>query len=144
MFVKLEHVGLSVSDMERSLAFYRHLVGMEVVMDLDFASESLLGDIVGMPRASARVVHLRLGDAVLELFEYREPRGRAIPEDRRQADNGFIHVGFKVTEIHEIYDRLTQHGARFISPPIELRPGAWVAYFHGPDGEVCELRQTPG
>jgi len=26
---------------------------------------------------------------------------------------------------------------------VEFRPGVWIVYFHGPDGEVCELRQVP-
>ena len=130
--------------MDRSLAFYRDLFGMEILMDLDFRSESRLGEIVGMPNASARVVHLKLGDAVLELFEYREPRGHAIPADRKQADNGFVHIGFKVTDIQTVYADLTANRVSFFHAPIELRPGAWVAYLYGPDGEVCELRQTPG
>ncbi|MHB0998443.1 MAG: VOC family protein [Armatimonadota bacterium] len=144
MIEKLEHVGLSVADMERSLAFYRDTLGMEVVMDLDFQPESKLGEIVGMAGASARVVHLRCGETILELFEYRNPRGRLISDDRQQADHGFVHIGLKVTEIHELYDSLLNMGIRFLSPPVELRPGAWIAYFKGPDGEVCELRQTPG
>ena len=144
MIEKLEHVGLSVADMERSLAFYRDTLGMVVMMDLDFPTESKLGEIVGMEAASARVVHLKCGEAVLELFEYRNPRGRLISDDRRQADHGFVHIGLKVTGIHELYDSLLKDGIQFLSPPVELRPGAWIAYFQGPDGEVCELRQTPG
>ena len=31
----------------------------------------------------------------------------------------------------------------FISEPVEFRPGVWIVYFCGPDGEVCELRETP-
>jgi hypothetical protein len=31
---------------------------------------------------------------------------------------------------------------RFLGKPVEFRPGVWIFYFFGPDGEVCEMRQT--
>jgi len=39
--------------------------------------------------------------------------------------------------------RLCAAGVAFLSAPVEFRPGVWIAYFKGPDGEVLELRQTP-
>jgi hypothetical protein len=33
-------------------------------------------------------------------------------------------------------------GVVFYNEPIEYRPGVWNAYFYGPDGETCEMRQS--
>jgi glyoxylase I family protein len=140
--VVFRHVALSVSDLDRSIAFYRDLFGYTVSLVLDFPSERRLGTLVGMPDASARIAHLTLGEAVLELLEYRVPRGRPIPADRTQADNGLSHVAFDSKDIHSDCEALRRRGIRFYSDIIELRPGVFSVYFYGPDGETCELRQV--
>jgi hypothetical protein len=65
----LGHVGLSVSNMQRSLAFYRDLLGMKVTLELDI-SDDRQARVIGIPGTKCRITHLRLGDGVLELFEY--------------------------------------------------------------------------
>jgi catechol 2,3-dioxygenase-like lactoylglutathione lyase family enzyme len=142
MIKGLEHAGLSVADLDRSIAFYRDLIGLEVIRVIEAGPEMRLGEVVGLPGCRARIAHLQKGSAMLELFEYQEPRGRKLPEDHKQADHGFIHVGFTSTDTRAEYQRLRSQGVQFISEPVEFRPGVWIAYFHGPDGEVCELRQT--
>ncbi len=92
--------------------------------------------------AQARIAHLQLGDHMLELFEYVAPRGPAIPATRTQADQGFNHIGFRTDDTRGDYARLKAQGVEFLSAPVEFRPGVWIVYFRGPDGEVCELRQT--
>ncbi|MCK4417750.1 MAG: VOC family protein [Candidatus Latescibacteria bacterium] len=143
MIHSLEHVALSVSDMERSLTFYRDFLGMKVVLEVDF-SDDRIERITGMPGAKCKVVHLELGNGILELFHYYNPIGKKIPPERRQCDNGFIHIGFRVTDIHEHIQQLKKRGIELLGEPTEIRPGAWVVYFRGPDGEVCEFRQLPG
>ena len=140
MFQRIEHTALSVSDMERSVAFYRDLIGMQVAFEVDF-SDSLLGAVNGLTGCKAKVVHLKLGETVLELFQYRQPQG--LPLERRQCDVGYIHVGFRVTDIHRHYAEMKAQGVRFLSEPVEVRPGTSIVYFQGPDGEVCEMRQVP-
>lgn len=142
MITKFDHAGLSVSSLERSLAFYRDLFEMEVERILEPAPERDLGRINGLPGSRARIAHLRKGEAMLELFEYLEPRGRPVPADHRQADLGFIHAGFASSDVREDYRRLKEAGVSFLGEPVEFRPGVWVVYFRGPDGEVGELRQV--
>ncbi len=143
MIESLEHVALSVADLERSIAFYRDTLGFSLVRVLECPPAMRLGDVVGQGGGcSARIAHLQLGAAMLELFEYRDPRGRPIPPDRTQLDNGFSHIGLRSTDARADHARLAARGVSFIHDPIEFRPGVWIAYFRGPDGEVCELRQS--
>jgi catechol 2,3-dioxygenase-like lactoylglutathione lyase family enzyme len=143
MALAVEHVALSVTDMSRSLAFYRDLLGLKVVRVIEPHGGNRLGRITGMDGCRARIVHLDSGGAMLELFEYLDPRGRPSAPDRCQADIGLAHVGFKSPDLHRDYERLKSHGVKFLSEPVEFRPGVTVVYFRGPDGEVCELRQIP-
>ena len=142
MIESLEHVGLSVADLERSIAFYRDVLGFTLVRIVESPPSMRLGDVVGLSGASARIAHLVLGGTMLEVFEYQDPRGKPIPPDRTQADQGYIHVGLRSTDTCADHARLAAQGVRFIHDPIEYRPGIWIACFRGPDGEVCELRQS--
>ena len=97
--------------------------------------------MVGLPGCSARIAHLDAGSSMLEIFEYLDPRGNRLPADHTQADHGYTHIGFVSTDIQEDYAHLQKHGVKCVSEPIEFRPGVWIFYFYGPDGEVCELRE---
>jgi len=141
MALAVEHVALSVTDMSRSLAFYRDLLGLKVVRVIEPERGNRLGRITGMDECLAHIVHLDSGGAMLELFEYIDPRGRPLAGDRCQADIGLAHVGFKSPDLLRDYERLKSHGVEFLGEPVEFRPGVTVVYFRGPDGEVCELRQ---
>jgi catechol 2,3-dioxygenase-like lactoylglutathione lyase family enzyme len=142
MIKQLEHPALSVADLDRSVAFYRDILGFRVIRILEPREDAKLGTIAGLPGAKARIAHLQFGDNMLELFQYVQPTGRALPADRRQCDHGWIHVGFRSDDVRADATRLKTQGVSFISDPVEFRPGVWVAYFRGPDGEVCELRQS--
>jgi catechol 2,3-dioxygenase-like lactoylglutathione lyase family enzyme len=142
MITNIDHVALSVASLDRSIAFYRDIIGFEVVRILECGPEMKLGDVNGMPGSTARIAHLTLGDNMLELFEYQAPKGKPIPPDRKQADNGLIHFGLASTDARADYDKLKEHGVTFLGEPIEFRPGVWIFYFYGPDGEVCELRES--
>lgn len=142
MIKRLEHMALSVHDMDRSLAFYRGLLGMTVIRDLEPGlGGDKLGTVVGMSGCRARIVHLDLGGTMLELFQYIDPKGKPLPNDHKQADIGFTHIGLGSDDVCADYRRLKAEGVGFISEPVEFRSGVWIVYFRGPDGEVCELRQ---
>lgn len=138
----LGHVGLSVSDTERSKRFYTELLGMEVVMELDIADDRM-ARVLDEPGTKVKITHLRLGDGVLELFEYYAPeRGGNVARSLRQRDQAIVHIGFEIDDFHERVELLREHGVEFLGEPVEFRPGVWVLYFRGPDGEVCELHDV--
>jgi len=138
----VEHVAVSVSNLERSLEFYRDALGLAVARVVDCEADSLLGTVTAQPGTRARIAHLYTGSFMVELFEYREPRGAPIDGDRRQADLGLTHIGFRSTDARGDYEKLKKWGVSFLSEPIEFRPGVWLFYFRGPDGEVLELRES--
>ena len=142
MFIKADHTGVCVKDMERAIAFYRDVIGMEKVFDREF--DVAMAKLTGIPGARARVVHMKLGESSVELFEYHYPPGREPPADRRQSDYGLTHIGFIVEDFWGTYQHLLDHGVHFLGEPVEIRPGVFVAYFHGAEYEVCEIREiTP-
>lgn len=145
MITAVHHTGLTVSSLERSLAFYRDALGLEVVLQQEKAG-GYLAEITGYPEAHVRMAHL-LSPAGqrLELFEYVEPRGAATPGEPK--DVGLTHVCFLVEDVHAAHARLVAAGARPFSEPIAVdtgaNAGAWGVYVRDPDGIVLELFQPP-
>ena len=140
MIISLGHVGLGVSDMKRSIEFYRDFLDMKVLMELDIMDDRI-GRVIGVKDAACKIAHLQLGDAILELFEYTNPKGSNKAKNINQYDQGLIHIGFEVDDFHNHIKQLEQRGVKLLGEPVEFRPNVWVAYFYGPDGEVVEIRQ---
>ena len=138
----LGHVGLGVKDISRSLRFYQGLLGMELLMELDI-NDDRIARVIGTPEAKCKIAHLKMGDGVLELFEYYNPVGRNYARDIKQYDQGLIHIGFEIEDFHKCVSELKEQNVEFIGEPVEFRKDVWVAYFKGPDGEACEIRERP-
>ena len=143
----LHHTGYTVSDLDRSLAFYRDLLGCEVIATQE-KEGGYLAAIVGYPDAHVRMAHLRVpgGDHVIELFEYLTPAGdRAAVEPRNV---GASHLCFVVTDLQAVYNALLEQGVTsFVSPPVEvdtgINRGGLGIYLRDPDGITVELFQLP-
>jgi catechol 2,3-dioxygenase-like lactoylglutathione lyase family enzyme len=144
----IHHTSLVVSDMERSLGFYRDLLGLEVVIDTEMQGE-MLDKEVALEGSHIRVVELKVGGAnvFLELLQYFAPSGKPFPEDFRCADVGAPHIAFVVPDIAAAHRLLTEAGVRFTWPPQDVDAGAFAgsktAYCYDPDGMVAELWEMP-
>jgi lactoylglutathione lyase len=142
----VHHVGLTVSDLERSTAFYRDLLGCRPVMWQEKRG-GYLAAIVGYPDAEVSMCHLKapLGELVIELFEYRIPGSIAGPLEPRRIGNA--HLCFLVPDLRSVHARLSEAGVAFISGPVEVDTGANLGgiglYFLDPDGVTLELFQPP-
>jgi len=142
----ISHTSFTVSDLDRSLAFYRDLLGMEVLFEVERQGE-FIEQVVGFPGASLRIVGLTLPavpDYFLELIEYRAPRGQRI--DLLTCNPGSPHLCFVTDDIHAAFEELRRNGVQFKSPaPIRIpsgpNAGGYDAYFLDPDGITLELSQ---
>ena len=140
MIKSLGHVGLGVSNIKKSLEFYRDFLGMEVLMELD-VKDDRIGRVIGIEGAACKIAHLQLGNNILELFQYTNPKGQNKAENMNQYDQGLVHIGFEIDNFHTHIEQLKEKGIKLLGEPVEFRPDVWVAYFHGPDAEVIEFRQ---
>jgi catechol 2,3-dioxygenase-like lactoylglutathione lyase family enzyme len=136
-----------VSDLERSLAFYRDLLQMPVVLDTEMTGEMLERE-VAMPGAHLRFVLLDSGgDTFLELLQYFAPPGEPYPDEAKPADVGAHHVALLVDDIGATYETLLRHGVEFTDAPQEVDAGffrgRWTAYCYDPDRLIVELWQLP-
>jgi len=142
-------IGLTVSDLEKSLAFFRDVLAFEVVDQWEQSGRDteLLTGVFG---ARTRTARLRLGAQVVELTEFLAPRGRPYPADTRGNDQWFQHIAIIVSDMDAAYRRLRDHGAEHASTGPQRLPdwnpnagGIQAFYFRDPDGHFLEILQFP-
>ncbi|MFL5620889.1 MAG: VOC family protein [Gemmatimonadaceae bacterium] len=142
-------IGMTVSNMERAVAFYTRVLPFALVGDTEVVGERF-ERLEGVFGARARIVRLRLGDEELELTEYLAPRGRPIPDDARSNDRAFQHVAIIVRDMDSAYALLRRHGVEHASTGPQRLPdwnvkagGIRAFYFKDPDHHVLEVLQFP-
>lgn len=139
------HTGLHVSDLERSLAFYRDLLGFELVFAWN-PQAPYIGELVGHPDVDlhAAVVRPPNSDVFLELLEYRNVKQAAA--DARTATPGTAHTAYYVDDVDGLYEALVAKGVKSVSPPVTptIGPnaGGRAVYLLDPDGIRVELIET--
>lgn len=146
---RVDHVGITVSDMTRALDFYTRVLPFTRVADVEVSGRpfELFSGVFG---ARARVVRLQLGDEQLELTEYLAARGRPVPADLRPNDRLFQHVAIIVRDMDAAYRRLRDHGVEHASSGPQRLPdwnpnagGIKAFYFRDPDRHYLEILEFP-
>jgi catechol 2,3-dioxygenase-like lactoylglutathione lyase family enzyme len=143
---RVHHAGIPVSDLERTLAFFRDVLGLTPEYSLESEGPDL-SRAVGVDGAHSLMAMIVLpGGTALELLQYVEPVGR--PHDRDNNDVGATHICLEVADIAAASSEIARHGVEFLAEPLETRSGAlegWqFVYFKDPvDGITFELIQAP-
>jgi lactoylglutathione lyase len=143
--IAAHHTGLTVRSLDRSIAFYRDLLGFELVFRWN-PKAPYIGELVGFPDVDlhAAVLSIPNSPVFLELLEY-----RGIPEVSVDMSNGNIgngHIAFKVDELDPLYEKLIANGVASVSKPVTptIGPnrGGRAVYIIDPDGFRVELVET--
>lgn len=139
------HTGFTVANLDRSLAFYCDVLGLELLTK-QTGTADYLSSVTGFPGIRLEMAFLKVpgeDDHILELLEYASHP--AEPTDRATNRPGNGHLCFVVEDIWACYRELSAKGARFVSEPTLITSGrnrgARAAYFRDPDGFTLELYQ---
>ena len=135
----IRHVGIVVSDIERSLKFYRDLLGLKTV--LDFSEQGRYIDTLSdLTDVRLRMVKLIADDgSMIELLCYlSHPKRR--PPGNKICEIGPTHVAFTVDDVDKIYAEWSAKGVRFNCPPQVAPDGkAKLTFCQDPDGTFLEI-----
>jgi catechol 2,3-dioxygenase-like lactoylglutathione lyase family enzyme len=135
----MHHVGISVTNLEQSIAFYRDMLGMEVAAPpFPFAGSSY-EQIMALDNVLGRMCVMRTGTGFVELFEFTHPRPASKDLNYSVGDRGISHFGIVVEDIQSTYDRLAGAGVRFHCPVLKFMGSVKATYGRDPDGNVFEL-----
>lgn len=139
-----DHTGITVSNLERSLAFWRDVLGFEFSHAAHQKGE-LAREITGVEGAEIKLAVLKTpGGHKIELLEYLAPVDRK-RGNLRPCDVGFVHVALIVEDLDAALDRIAVSGWKTAGQPQILtkgpNAGKRVVYVRDPDGTTIELMQ---
>jgi catechol 2,3-dioxygenase-like lactoylglutathione lyase family enzyme len=144
MITSTNHTSFTVSNLDRSIAFYRDLLGFELT-SLAERDPAFSAKITGVPGAHLRVAYVRAPGHSIELIQYLSPPG--IKLDLRTSNIGCAHIAFNVDGLRKMYSELKAKGVHFKSEPLEVfagpNKGAVAVYLTDPDGITLEFIQSP-
>src|SRR6266853_4653673 len=104
----VDSIGMTVSDLDRSVEFYSKVLSFEKVSEteVDGSDYEHLEGVFGLRMRTAR---MRLGDEFIELTEFLAPRGRPAPQDTRANDRWFQHIAIITSDMERAYKRLREN-----------------------------------
>jgi catechol 2,3-dioxygenase-like lactoylglutathione lyase family enzyme len=146
-FGGISSVGISVTDLDRSVAFYQKYLGFDKVVIAEHDRFSgRVGEITGSQGSQIRSCLLANSHAegMVELFEVSKPRGRSIPFAARWGDYGYLQMclnGNQGDDINRIAAYLEQEGLEFLCEPQFMHDEKEGAFFYmkDPDGIPVEF-----
>ena len=125
--VQYDHTAITVSDMQRSVHFYKELLGCTVKGQL------LLQD------GDFRIVYLQSGNSVIELFDFAQ-KGKPLPSEVPDIDIGYKHICFAVDDVDSFAKHLKENGVEFmVEPKTASTTPLRLAFFKDPDGNKIEI-----
>ncbi len=143
----LDHVSVTVADLERSLLFYQGLLKIPVLGRGEDAGPPVRGP-AGVAHSRFRYADLELGGGqILELLQYLQPKRRPLRPTPFAPGGG--HIGLRVVDLDAALRRLRAAGVLPQFDPIQVVTPTWwagarVVYVSDPDGTTVELVERPG
>src|SRR6266853_1181698 len=146
--VAVDGVGVTVSDMDRAVAFYSALT-FQKVSDTEVLGEEF-EHLEGVFGVRMRIVRMQLGNEFIDLTQYFAPPGRSIPVDSRSNDLWFQHIAIVVRDMDQAFEKLRALKVQFVSTGPQTLPASLPAaagikafYFRDPDEHNLEVIYFP-
>jgi catechol 2,3-dioxygenase-like lactoylglutathione lyase family enzyme len=144
--ISADHTGITVSNLERSLAFWRDVIGFELSHTAHQTGE-LAKEITGVAGAELKLAVVKTpGGHKIELLEYLAPADRK-KVNLRPCDVGSLHVALLVNDLDAVLERIAASGWKAAGKPQTLKAGPnagkRLVYVRDPDGTTIELMQQP-
>ena len=129
--ISFHHVAISSADADKSVSFYKQL-GFRTVFNWS------------APNGELRIVHMRLGEAILEIFNYSDPEEapastKSLETDLRRL--GVKHFGLRVADIDAARKKFEKSGLGKHLEVKEGRTGIKYFFVNDPDGNWVEIVQ---
>ena len=143
--IAADHTGFTVSNLERSLAFWQDVLGFELSHRAHQTGD-LAREITGVPGAEISIAVLKAPGHKIELLEYHAPPDRK-HVDLRPCDVGSVHVALTVDNLDAVLSTIAASGWKTEGQPQTLKSGPnagkRVIYVRDPDGTTIEFMQQP-
>ena len=145
--IAADHTGITVSNLERSLTFWRDVLGFEFSHSAHQTGERP-EQITGVKGAELKLAVVKApGGHKIELLEYLAPPDRKQHVNLRPCDVGHAHVALTVDDLDAVLKKIAESGWKAVGKPQTLtvgpNAGKRVVYVRDPDGTTIEFMQMP-
>ena len=145
MITHVNHISFTVQDLDRSVLFYRDVLGLRLVSLAD-RDQAFSESVTGIPGAVLKIAYLGVSNCALELIQYLASAGKTL--DTTTSNVGSAHICFNVDDFHGLMDRLQKASVRFsgniCAVPAGPNKGKAVVYVKDPDGNNLEFISNQG
>jgi len=145
---QVHHLGLTVADIERSICFYRDVLGMTLVRRRPQVDNDYVSLQTGYPGVVLNVASFKIAPdspQSLEVVQYMNHAGQPVETATNRAGNS--HLCITVDDLRSCYAELKAKGVGFKTEPVTItagpNAGGLVVYFYDPDRYLLELFQPP-
>ena len=145
---EIHHLGLTVSELERSITFYGDTLGMNLIRRRPSVTADYVANQTGYDEVELNVASFEISPGsrqTLEVVQYMNHVGQPLAAKTNRA--GSSHLCLLVDDLRAAYAGLSQKGVSFQSEPVEItagpNSGGLVVYFNDPDGYTFEMFQPP-
>lgn len=143
--LRLGHLGVCVSDLERSIRFYRDLLGFLPLSQVEVRGEAA-DRLLRLENVEQRTVFLERDGLRLALFAYASPKPVGDGEPRAMNQLGLAAMMLRVDDLDATLEVFRQAGVRIVEETHTVHPGfrSKLVFVCDPDGTLIELVEMPG
>jgi catechol 2,3-dioxygenase-like lactoylglutathione lyase family enzyme len=143
--LRVGHLGICVRDLERSIAFYRDVLGFRPLTQVDVRGTEA-DRLLRLPNVEQRTVFLERDGVRLALFAYRQPSAVGDGEPRAMNAVGFAALMLRVDDVDAMVAQCRERGVRVLDDTRTDYPAyrSKLVFVCDPDGTLIELVEIPG
>ena len=143
--LRVGHIGVCVSDMERALAFYCDLLGFRPLTEVA-VNDALSAKLLRLPGVDQRTVFVERDGVRLALFAFARPRPQGSGRVRAMNETGMVALMLRVDDLVATLERMRGAGVHVLDETLVAHPayGSKLVFVTDPDGTLVELIEIPG
>lgn len=141
------HIGICVTDLDRSVRFYTAVFGFSQIYAMDFTGDEVAATME--QSGGFRSTMLRRDDVRVELLQWIDVAGSGSGERKPMTELGFTHLSFRVDHIDELSDavraaggQVHEHTLSVLGDPTGPTPPTKLLYLTDPDGTRIEVMEN--
>jgi len=141
MIKEVRHVGITVTDMKKSLKFYKDLLGFKIEREMK-ESGSYIDNMLSLDKVKVKTVKMSVdgaGGTLIELLQFFSHPNKS-EENSKITKIGTSHFALTVNNLEQTYTKLKNAGIKFNAPP-QFSPDGYakMTFCYDPDNTLIEL-----
>ena len=144
MIKSYRHTGIIVSNINKSLNFYKNIINLKKVSRME-ESGTYFNNLTKTKNLKADVLKVKSKDnIIIEIIRYKNFKSKRVIKPKNMLTVGTMHMCFTVNNIMKLYKKMKRNRVKFFSPPLKSPYDPVITCFcYDPDFNIVQLVQGP-